>query len=135
MKPDPTIVVAIIAFLASAVSIVMTNRYAARSARSAQESAEKQKAVQVDAEAFSRARESYDAAIDEQGHRIDRLRSELAAETAECRRRIAAMQHDMEALREWARPLLGAARAAGLRVTEPPVWLGDTEPRGFEEIE
>jgi hypothetical protein len=134
MKPDPTVAVAIIAFLGSLVSIIMTNRYAARSARAAQESAEKQKAVQVDAESFKRARENYDAAIDEQGNRIERLRVEMEHEADECKRRITGLQRDMTSLKEWSRPLLGAARAAGLRVSEPPVWLGDTEPHGIEEV-
>lgn len=131
MKPDPTAVVAVIAFMGSVVSIVLTNRFAARAARAAQESAEKQKAVQIDSESFKRARENYDAALAEQERRIARLNAELAAdrdenrgEVEECKRRIQLLQADLRALGEWARPLLRAARAAGISHPEPPVWLG-----------
>jgi septal ring factor EnvC (AmiA/AmiB activator) len=130
MKIDPTVIVAVIAFFGSALSIYLTNRFAARSAKSAQESAEKQKALQVDSESFKRARDNYDAALTEQENRIERLRREMEQdreeyrnETDECKRRIRGLQRDINALSEWARPLLVAARAAGIRHPNPPVWL------------
>lgn len=132
MRLDPTVVVAVIAFLGSGFSIFLTNRYAARSARAAQESAEKQKAVQVDAESFARARDNYDAAIAEQERRIARLHGEMESDRQErhqdadeCKKRIADLRQDLTAMREWSRPLLQAAREAGVRHPEPPIWLGD----------
>lgn len=130
MKLDPTVVVAVIAFFGSAFSIFLTNRFAARSARAAQEASEKQKLLQVDSESFKRARENYDAALAEQERRIERLhremeqdREEYRAETDECKRRIRGLQRDITALGEWARPLLTAARAAGIRHPNPPVYF------------
>jgi septal ring factor EnvC (AmiA/AmiB activator) len=136
VKLEPTIVVAVIAMVASIASIVLTNRYAARSARAAHESAQRQKETQIDSESFQRARENYIAALTEQERRIERLRTEIGddrdeyrREAEECKRRIAALQRDMKAFGEWARPLLQAARAAGVRHPNPPVWLeGDTNP-------
>jgi small-conductance mechanosensitive channel len=134
MKLDPTVVVAVIAFFGSAASIILTNRFAVRSARSAQENSERQKAIQVDSESFKRARENYDAAIAEQEHRIERLRNEIEQDRAEyreeaddCKRRIRALQRDIRTLSEWARPLLLAARAAGIEHSNPPIWLSGTE--------
>lgn len=130
MRVDPTVVVAVIAFFGSAFSIYLTNRFAARSARAAQEAAEKQKLLQVDGESFKRARENYDAALAEQERRIERLqremeqnREEYRAEGDECKRRIRGLQRDINALSEWARPLLVAARAAGISHPNPPVWF------------
>jgi predicted RNase H-like nuclease (RuvC/YqgF family) len=134
MTLDPTIVVAAIAVFGSAVSIILTNRYAARSARSAQENAERQKAMQIDSESFKRARENYDAAIAEQERRIARLRTEIEQDREEfrhdreeCNHRIDLLQRDIQALGEWARPLLRAAREAGVRHPNPPIWLDGTE--------
>lgn len=135
MKVDATIVVAVVAFLGSVVSVVLTNRYAARSARAAQESVERQRAAQVDVDSFRRARENYDAALAEQERRIARLnhemeedRVEYRAEVEECKRRIRALQTDLSSLSTWARNLLRSARAAGVPVADPPVYLDDTRP-------
>jgi hypothetical protein len=130
MKLDPTVVVAVVAFLGSLLSIILTNRYAARSARAAQEAAQRELAAKVDSEAFKRARENYDAAIAEQERRITRLnheidenRAEYRADATECKRRLARLQADLRALREWSLPLLRAARAAGIPHPDPPIWL------------
>jgi Cdc6-like AAA superfamily ATPase len=135
MKFDPAVIVAITALVGSLGGIFLTNRYAARAARAAQEAAEKQKTLTIDSESFRRARDNYDAALAEQQHRIDRLRAEMKTDrdeykrdTDECRQKIAAMRRDLTNLREWSRPLLRAARAAGVVHPEPPVWLGDTDP-------
>lgn len=132
MKLDATVVVAVVAFLGSVLSIVMTNRYAARSARAAQEAAQKQKETQIDSESFERARKNYDAAIAEQENRITRLRVEMSQDreeyrrdAEECLRQIDGLRRDLTALREWSRPLLRAARAAGVIHPDPPIWLGD----------
>lgn len=132
MKLDPTVAAAIVALIASVASVVLTNRYAARSARKAHESAQAELAAKVDVEAFQRARDSYDAAIAEQERRIERLNREIEdnhqeylSESKECMRRIRGLQADVKALGEWARPLLRAARAAGIQHPDPPVWFGN----------
>jgi septal ring factor EnvC (AmiA/AmiB activator) len=134
MRLDPTVIVAAIAFFGSAVSIILTNRFAARSARAAQENAERQKVIQVDSESFSRARDNYDAAIAEQERRIERLRAEIEQDRVEfrrdreeCNRRIDSLQRDIRVVGDWARPLLRAAREAGIRHPNPPIWLDGTE--------
>lgn len=149
MDLDPAVWVAIVAFIGSVVSITLTNRFAARSARAALVSAEQQKAIQVDSEAFKRARESYDAAIAEQERRIARLHVEIdrdralyAAELLDCRTRIQDLQRrsnshsksrrEIAALKEWAGPLMEAALAAGLAVPTPPVRL-NTAARGSDD--
>jgi biopolymer transport protein ExbB/TolQ len=136
VKLEPTIVVAVIAMVASIASIVLTNRYAARSARAAHESAQRQKETQIDSESFKRARDNYDAAIAEQERRIERIRSEqerdrdeFRRDREECNRRIDSLQRDIRVVGEWARPLLRAAREAGVRHPNPPIWLDDdTDP-------
>lgn len=130
MKLEPTVVVAVIACIGSLVSIFLTNRYAARSARAALDSAERSKQSQVDSEAFKRARESYDAAIAEQEARIGRLRAQLEEDREEHRIEIEQVNRRVESLRDWSRGLLRAARAAGVVHPEPPMWLGgsDTDP-------
>lgn len=137
MRLDPTVVVAVIAALGSLMGVIYSNRTAVRSARAAQASAEKTAQSKVDAEAFVRARDNYEAANREQEARITRLRAEMIEdrdearrEADECKRRIDSLQRQVDALREWARPLLRAARAAGIQHPDPPVWLGtgDTDP-------
>lgn len=133
---DASVVVAVLAFFTSVAGIVVTNRYAAKAARRAQEAAERQKLAQVDAEAFARAREQYDAARTEQERRIKRLREEMEEDREEyrrdstdCRTRIDSLDREINALRRWARTLLTASRAAGVQHPDPPLWLGsDTNP-------
>lgn len=140
MKFDPTLIAAGVAFIGSVVSVVLTARYAARSARQAQETAQREANARVEADAFKRARENYDAALAEQEKRIVRLRGEMDEnrkeyrdDAAEFRRRIESLQRDLRALGEWARPLLRAARAAGIKHPDPPVWLDslDDGPEGI----
>jgi small-conductance mechanosensitive channel len=131
MKLDPPAIATIVVAILGLGGIVLTNRYAARSARAAQEAAQRQKEIQIDTESFKRARDNYDAALIEQERRIERLRREMdqdredsRRESADCRRQIDELRRDLTALREWARPLLRAARAAGVLHPDPPIWLG-----------
>lgn len=132
MTLDPAVAVAIVALISSIGGIFITNRFAARSARAAQESAERQKTQAIDSLSFKRARDNYDAAIAEQERRIARLHAEMEAERQErqqddeeCKQKIEELRRDLTALREWSRPLLRAARAAGISHPDPPIWLGD----------
>ena len=153
MVTDPTaIVVAVIALLSTVVSVLLTNRYATRAMRRAQDEANKK----VDAEAYSRARENYAAALAEQDKRIARINAaadhdrveyerdlhSLAArmETLERdrdtdRARLRRTVRDLRLLAEWARNLLRELRAQGVAYTAPPIRLGDTDPDGFPPID
>lgn len=152
---DPTIAVAVLALISSLGGIVVANRYAARGARSAQEAAQRIENTKVDAEAYKRARESYDAALKEQEQRIARLRKEMEddrreheRDMAECLRRIERLEGDLERdrgrlrrlasdlakLSAWARRLIRSLRSQGIAYDPPPIELGDTDPYGNPAI-
>lgn len=159
MTPEATsILVAVIAALSSIVGVAFTARYAGRATRRAQEEAARTAGTKVDAEAYARARESYDAALREQERRIQRLREEARADRDEheqdrrdlvkrveqlerdavqSRNRMRRVYRDLQALTAWARTLVRSLRTRGVSYDAPPIDLGDTDPDGFppEETE
>lgn len=133
---DTNVVVAVLGSATTIAALVLTQRSAVKAANSAKASAEQEKRVKVDAEAFTRAKEQYDTALATQERRLANLRAEMEdnrteyrRDVADCHRQIDHLKTEMDALRRWARTLLVAARAAGVQHPDPPSWLGaDTNP-------
>lgn len=157
-----SIIIAIIAAVTSLGGVWLTTRATTKQARKAAQQA-KQASDQtrelergkVDAEAYARARASYDAAIDELEARITRLRDELRetreehvremkemtdrvgrleGERERNRQYIRRLNRDLHLLSEWARGLLHDLRSRGIAHPPPPVDLGDSDPDGMPPI-
>lgn len=126
--------IAVIGAVASILGAVIVNRYTAQSARAAQRQATEIERTKVDAEAYTRARENYDAALAEQERRIQRLQKELdedrgehRADMTDCKSRIRELEQarraDQIRLRDLAiyvRQLIAILRTHEIPFPEPP---------------
>jgi uncharacterized membrane-anchored protein YhcB (DUF1043 family) len=128
---DPTLTVAIVGAIASIAVAVIANRFASRSARAAQRRTAEIERTKVDAEAYGRARESYDAALATQDRRIRELTaamdSEYRSEIAECKSRIRELEEARKQDRRtlltvavWARQILVILRSHEIEFPPPP---------------
>jgi septal ring factor EnvC (AmiA/AmiB activator) len=131
---DPTLTVAIVGAIASIAVAVIANRFASRSARAAQRRTAEIERTKVDAEAYGRARESYDAALATQDRRIRELtaamdsdRREYRSEIAECKSRIRELEEARKQDRRtlltvavWARQILVILRSHEIEFPPPP---------------
>lgn len=131
---DPAIVVAFVGALGSVFAVFVANRFTSRSARAAQKQAAEIERTKVDALAYQRARESYDAALKAQELRIQQLQSEMAedrgeyrAEIADCKSRIRELEdaRRMDQLRirtlvEYMRTLIQILRSHQIDYPLPP---------------
>lgn len=128
------LLVAIVGAVASVAVAVIANRFTARSAAAAQRRAASIERTKVDAEAYRRARESYDAALATQEKRIEQLQTDMAedrgeyrAEIAECKARIRELEEarrgdrlQIRTLALYARGLIGILRAHEIEYPTPP---------------
>lgn len=138
---DSTVWVAVVGAIASIGVAIITSRFASKSANKAAERAERtaQQAMEaekskVDAQAFARARENYEAALSAQEKRITRLtreaeedREEYRRDIAECRAQIAQLQEgrrtDQQRIRAfvtWARQVIPLMNAHEIEYPLPP---------------
>lgn len=118
----------------TAVATVAVARFTARSAKAAQEKAAQIEESKVDALAYQRARDSYDASIKQLQEQIDRLKQERsedradhASQQADLRERITSLERRLTANREslqrladYARILLALLRENGISAPMPP---------------
>jgi uncharacterized membrane-anchored protein YhcB (DUF1043 family) len=95
---DPTLGVAIIGAIASILIAVIANRFTSRSAMAAQRRAQEMETTKVDAEAYKRARENYDAALEAQNGRIASLQLEMSEDRGEYRQAIADLKERIREL-------------------------------------
>src|SRR6266705_2729633 len=70
---DSPLVVAFIGAIGSVIAVVIANRFTTRATRKAQRQAAEIEGSKVDAQAYARARESYDAALATQKQRLVEL--------------------------------------------------------------
>lgn len=150
-----SIIVAAIALVTSLGGVVLTNRYTARAAERAHKRTKELETGKVDAEAYKRARENYDAAIAQAERRITRLREEidedrqehsremkemtdridrLEADRARNREYIKKLTRDLHELSEWGREVSAILRSRGIPFPPPPIDLGDTDPDGMPPL-
>lgn len=136
---DSPLVVALLGALGSIIAVFIANRFTTRSARKAQERAAEIESTKVDAQAYERARESYDAALTTQTRRIVDLqkemvddRAEYRSEIADCRARIReldqARRDDREHIRAlvaYLRVLIGILRKHDIAFPDPPAQMDD----------
>lgn len=136
---DSPLIVALMGALGSVLAVVIANRFTTRSARKAQQQSSDIERTKVDAQAYERARENYDAALTTQGRRIVDLQKELAddraesrSEIADCRARIReldlARRSDRERIRALAaylRTLIAILRQHDITFPTPPAEMDD----------
>ncbi len=136
---DSPLVVAFIGAIGSVIAVFIANRFTSRSARRAQRQAAEIERTKVDAQAYARARESYDAALATQTRRIAELqeemvgdRAEYRSEIADCRSRIRELdearrsdRNRMRALGEYVRVLIGVLRQHDIPFPAMPVELDE----------
>lgn len=131
---DISLWVAIVGAIASVAAVLITNRFTARSAQSAQRRTAEIERTKVDAEAYARARESYESALATQKKQLEQLQRETAEDRGEYRTAInelkvrireleAAHRYDQMRLREfvvWARHVVALMREHGVEYPLPP---------------
>lgn len=134
---DSTITIAVIGAIASILVAVIANRYTSRAATNAQRRTQEMETTKVDAEAYKRARENYDAALETQAHRIEELQRQIAEDRGEYRQAIAdckerireleeARRNDqlkIRALISYLRDLVALLRINSIDFPSPPVEL------------
>lgn len=131
---DSPLVIAIVGAVGSIAAVFVTAFYASRSARRAQNQANTIEKTKVDAQAYSRARDSYDAALSTQARTIAELQHEMAEDReeyrrdiTECKARIRELEQARRSDREriqtlvvYMRVLIGILRTHDIEYPMPP---------------
>jgi septal ring factor EnvC (AmiA/AmiB activator) len=142
----------VVAAFITAIGAVVVARFNTRQAKAALVRTAELQSKQIDADAYQRARDNYDAALAEQERRIERLRRELDdtrtehhREVSECMERIGRLERDRESDRsrirrlsadllklvKWGRRLIALLQAAQIEYPDPPINLADPDPPSF----
>ena len=136
---DSPLAVAFVGAIGSVIAVVIANRFTTRATRKAQRQAAEIEGSKVDAQAYARARESYDAALATQKQRLvelqeemERDRVEYRSDIAECRTRIRELdqarrddRRHTQVLVVYVRVLIGVLRQHEIPFPVPPVELDE----------